>query len=85
MAKASHDVPESTPDETPAEGPDELEPTPAPETSTSERTHVVKRQESLMLIAARHGTTWPVLHELNRDALGDSPHSIRVGQKLRLP
>jgi hypothetical protein len=48
-------------------------------------TYVVVAGDTLSGIAARHGTTWQELYELNRDVVGDDPDRIEVGMELRLP
>ncbi|WP_435834765.1 LysM peptidoglycan-binding domain-containing protein [Streptomyces althioticus] len=55
------------------------EPVPAPSTGG---TYTVKRGDTLWAIARAHGTTVPVLVDLN--GLKD-PSSLSVGQKLKLP
>jgi LysM repeat protein len=48
----------------------------------AEEVHVVKRGETLAMIAQRIGTTWPVLAEVNALA---NPNLIFEGQRLVLP
>lgn len=43
----------------------------------------VKRGDSLSLIAARQGTTWQKLWQLNRSTISN-PNVIKVGQKIRV-
>ncbi|QYX58489.1 LysM peptidoglycan-binding domain-containing protein [Roseovarius sp. SCSIO 43702] len=55
---------------------------------TCEQTHVVAAGESLSVIAERYlgsAAAWEAIHEENRDMLGASPDTLRVGMRLRLP
>ena len=54
----------------------------APTTTTTTGTHTVQRGESLAIIAARYGTNYIVLAEMN--GLAD-PNVLRVGQVLQVP
>lgn len=60
--------------------------TPAPKTSTAEKvakSYVIKSGDTLAKIAARTGTTWRKLAELNRDTV-KNPNLIYSGNRLRL-
>lgn len=50
--------------------------------------HVVAPGENLSMIARRfygEQTRWPVVYEANRDEIGNSPHMIKLGQRLLIP
>lgn len=53
--------------------------------AASGQTVTVERGDTLSGIASRHNTTWQILHELNRDTIGDNANVLRVGMELRLP
>lgn len=53
-------------------------------TSPTGGTHTVVRGETLVRIAAEHGTTWRALHAANLDKIAD-PSLIFPGQLLTLP
>lgn len=57
----------------------EAEKKPEPKTVT------VQSGDSLSKIAAKHGTTWQKLYELNKEAIGSNPNLIHAGLKLKLP
>lgn len=49
---------------------------------------VVETGDTLTSLARRHlgdGTRWREIFLANREAIGDDPHALRVGQVLRLP
>ena len=60
---------------------------PTVEQPGSSSIHVVKRGESLWIIARRHfgrASQWPRLYRLNRNLIGANPSLIRPGMRLRL-
>lgn len=76
---------EPTPAPTATDAPTAEPPAPASEepiATPGPATYTVARGDSLSAIAARFGTTWQVLAELNDIA---DPRSLRVGQVLQLP
>ena len=48
------------------------------------KTYVVRSGDTLSKIARANRTTWQKVYEVNRDRLA-TPHSLKVGQTLRLP
>lgn len=61
---------------------------PPPPPDDGFRIHVIAPGENLFRIAMLHyddGTRWTEIHEANRDLLGDDPHLVRVGMRLRIP
>lgn len=56
-----------------------------PAAAPKPRTYTVKSGDSLSSIAAKNGTTWQRLYELNRDVIGGNPNLIKPGQELKLP
>ncbi|MFF2809306.1 transglycosylase family protein [Streptomyces sp. NPDC058000] len=52
----------------------------------SSRTHVVRRDDTLVGIARRHRVKggWRALYEANREAVGEYPDELRVGIRLKL-
>ena len=46
--------------------------------------HIVKRGDSLEKIARKYNTTWEKIYEDNKDIIGDNPHKIFIGQKLKI-
>ena len=70
--KATPEPPKATPKPTAASG----------GTGGTAGTYKVQTGDTLSGIAAKHGTTWQVLAELNKI---DDPRRIRVGQVLDLP
>ncbi len=58
------------------------------EPSTSERTYVVVKGDSLSKIAKREygdAQQWRRIYDANRDIIGSNPDLIHPGQALRLP
>lgn len=47
-------------------------------------TYVVKKGDSLSLIASKFNTTWQILYEKNKDIIGDNPDKIYPGQVLNI-
>lgn len=49
--------------------------------------HVVRKGESLSVIAQRYMVRggWPALYRANKQTVGDNPHLINVGTRLRIP
>ncbi|MEJ5914414.1 transglycosylase family protein [Pseudokineococcus sp. 1T1Z-3] len=54
------------------------------ETPAPSGTYTVRSGDTLGAIAARNGTTWQAIYDLNRDRVSN-PNRIYVGQVLRLP
>lgn len=71
-------APKPQPTPTPAPAP---KPTPKPATNT----YTVKAGDTLSGIAAKYGTTWQKLYDLNKKVIGSNPNVIKVGQVLTLP
>ncbi|WP_369270112.1 transglycosylase family protein [Streptomyces sp. R11] len=46
--------------------------------------YTVREGDTLSGIAARHGTTWRQLHEVNKSVIGADPNLIVPGQRLEL-
>ncbi len=57
-------------------------PVPCQSSSTCTKTHIVQRGEYLKLIAARYGTTWQAIANLNSLR---NPNLIYPGQRLKVP
>ncbi len=55
----------------------------------NDRFYIVKPGDSLVSItkalAINPSTTWQELYDFNKDLLGDNPHLIRPGQRVRIP
>lgn len=47
--------------------------------------YTVLSGDTLSGIAARYGTTWDVLYQANRTAIGADPNLIRTGMRLYIP
>lgn len=60
-------------------------PTPAPTPKPATNTYTVKAGDTLSGIAAKYGTSWQTLYELNKAVIGSNPDIIKVGQVLTLP
>lgn len=45
--------------------------------------YIVKKDDTLIKIAKKFGTTWEKLYELNRDIIGNDPDLIKIGQILK--
>lgn len=57
---------------------------PAPQPAPAAQYYTVAKGDSLSKIAARYGTTWQKLYEMNRQVVGSDPSKIFPGQKLRV-
>jgi nucleoid-associated protein YgaU len=63
-------------------------PQPAPPESAPGQTHTVTEGDTLASIAQKYyedGGLWRKIYEANREAIGDNPDSIKIGQSLRIP
>lgn len=49
------------------------------------KTYTVRFGDNLSSIAARYGTSWQKLYELNKAIIGSNPNFIKPGQVLKLP
>lgn len=69
---------------TPAANPPGQRPTPP----TSNRTHTVKRGDTLWAIAKKYygdGSRWPTIYNANKAVIGGNPNLIKPGQVLVIP
>ncbi|MET9439499.1 transglycosylase family protein [Streptomyces sp. NPDC006610] len=91
-AGAHGDAPATgTPSGSPAPGAAPAAPSNAParpsahtDRSASRGDYTVRRGDTLSVIAARHGTTWQRLYDVNRAVIGADPDVIVPGQRLDL-
>lgn len=54
----------------------------------SGQTHTVGEGETLATIAQQYyedGAQWRKIYDANKDAIGDNPDSIKIGQTLKIP
>ena len=52
------------------------------------RTHIVKKNESLWIIAKKYykdGSKWPVIYKKNKTIIGKNPNALKLGMKLVIP
>jgi 5'-nucleotidase len=63
-------------------------PTPAPTPEAPGQTHTVGEGETLATIAEQYyedGALWRKIYDANKEAIGDDPDSIKIGQTLKIP